>query len=161
MRVLKYSIQLLFLFGFFAMSFTQCASLKSVDKNATTFQGLGGEFGQYLSHVNSEVNLQSGVQGLGETFKIVQRPNGSIAIVCLGKEKGKYLSHSNKELSLETDITGESEEWNLQSRGDNRIAFEAMGQEKGFFLSHAFSKIWLQRGYQGEGELWLQEKYKK
>lgn len=66
-------------------------------------KALGGESGKFLSHAKNEVWLQTGNQGVGEVFNIIELPKGRVALACLGKEKGKYLSHAFAKLWLHKD----------------------------------------------------------
>ena len=92
-------------------------------------KALGGESGKFLSHAKNEVWLQTGNQGVGEVFNIIELPKGRVALACLGKEKGKYLSHAFAKLWLQDGIQGEGEEWICVDKGNGNATFECVGKE--------------------------------
>jgi hypothetical protein len=121
-----------------------------------TIEATGAETGQYLSHANTGVFLQNGVQGAGELWTVEQQPEGYFALACAGDQNGMYLSHAYSSVSLQYGVQGAGEEFYMQMLDDGNVhfvIFGCLGEEYGQYLSHANNSVSLQNG-QGTSEQW-------
>ena len=116
---------------------------------------LGGERGACLSHANSTLRLQSGLQGAGEAWRIIPAPKEcTFAITCLGQEEGLFLAHFDGEVYLTPNSWNLSSlQWYVEKYLDGyRISCYSRGSW--MYLSHACGRVFLQRAFLGAGELW-------
>ena len=72
---------------------------------------LGAEVGKYLSHANREVWLQSGIQGEGELWRLLDQGDDLVALECVGGEQGMFLTHAFGIVGLQNGIQGDGERW--------------------------------------------------
>ena len=116
---------------------------------------LGGECGYRLSHANSTLWLQSGLQGADAAWRIMPASQEqTLAITCLRQGEDLFLSHFDGVVSLALNSCNLcSSQWYVEKHLDG-YTISCYSRGLWMYLSHACSRVFLQTAYRGAGELW-------